>query len=95
MYNFDETGFMMRIIGSTLFVTRAERRGKTKLVQLGNREWATAIKCVNSQGWCIPPLLIVSGKYHLVNWPSESQLPGDWVIEPTANGWTDNETGLD
>ena len=50
MYNFGETDFMMGVIGSTLVVTRADRRGKAKSVQPGNREWATAIECINSQG---------------------------------------------
>ncbi|KAK8092163.1 uncharacterized protein PG998_015176 [Apiospora kogelbergensis] len=93
MYNFDETGFMMGMIGSTLVVTRADRHGKAKSVQPGNREWSTAIECINSQGWCIPPFLIVRGQYHLSSWASECDLPRNWVIKPTLNGWTDNETG--
>ena len=61
IFNFDETGFIIGMIGSTLVVTRADRRGKAKSVQPGNREWSTAIECINSQGWCIPPFLIVQG----------------------------------
>jgi hypothetical protein len=49
-YNFDETGFMMGIISSAMIVTSADRRGRSKVVQLGNREWATAIVCINSEG---------------------------------------------
>ena len=45
-YNFDETGFMMGIICSGMVVTRADRRGRSKQLQPGNREWATAIECV-------------------------------------------------
>lgn len=37
-YNFDETGFMMGVISSALVVTRANRRGRGKAVQPGNRE---------------------------------------------------------
>jgi hypothetical protein len=37
----------------------------------------------------------VKGTYHLANWYTECGLPRDWVIKPTDNGWTDNETGLD
>jgi transcriptional regulator with XRE-family HTH domain len=37
-YNFDETGFMIGVICSTMVVTRADRRGRGKTVQLGNRE---------------------------------------------------------
>ncbi|KFY28671.1 hypothetical protein V491_00352 [Pseudogymnoascus sp. VKM F-3775] len=42
-YNFDKTGFMMGIICPAMIVTRADRRGRGKAVQPGNREWATAI----------------------------------------------------
>ena len=94
-YNFDETGFMMGIISSAMVVTRADRRGRSKAVQPGNREWATAIACINSEGWSVPPFLVVQGKNHLASWYTEGGLPHDWVIKPTSNGWTDNETGLE
>ncbi|KAK1845368.1 pogo transposable element with krab domain [Colletotrichum chrysophilum] len=86
---------MMGMITASMVVTRADRRGKAKSVQPGNREWATVIECVNSGGWCIPPFVIVKGAYHLASWTTESGFPGNWVIKPTANGWTDNQTGLD
>jgi hypothetical protein len=94
-YNFDETGFMMGIIAPAMVVTRADRRGRGKAVQPGNREWATAIACINSEGWDVPPFLVVQGKNHLANWYTDSGLPHDWVIKPTSNGWTNNETGLE
>ena len=94
-YNFDETGFMMGIICPAMVVTRADRRGRGKAVQPGNREWATAIACISAEGWSIPPFLVVKGSYHLSNWYTEGGLPHDWVIKPTSNGWTTNETGLD
>lgn len=94
-YNFDETGFMMGIICPAMVVTRADRRGRGKAVQPGNREWATAIACINSEGWNLPPFLVVQGKCHLANWYTESNLPDNWVIKTTNNGWTDNETGLE
>lgn len=37
-YNFDETGFIMGVICPAMVVTRADRRGRGKAVQLGNRE---------------------------------------------------------
>lgn len=37
----------------------------------------------------------MQGTYHLANWYTESNLPLDWAIKPTSNGWTDNETGLE
>ena len=95
IYNFDETGFMMGQIASTMVVTGTDRNGKRKKVQPGNREWVTLIQGVCSDGWCVPPFIVVKGAYHLTNWYVDSTLPRDWVIKPTPNGWTDNETGLD
>jgi hypothetical protein len=94
-YNFDETGFMMGVICAAMIVTRADRRGRSKAVQPGNREWATAIVCINGEGWSVPPFLVVQGKTHLASWYTEGGLPHDWVIKPTSNGWTNNETGLE
>ena len=94
-YNFDETGFMMGVITSSMVVTRADRRGKGKAVQPGNREWATAIACINAEGRSIPPFLVIQGANHLANWYTDSGLPDDWVVKPTNNGWTNNETGLE
>ena len=94
-YNFDETGFMMGVICPGMVVTRADRRGRGKAVQPGNREWATAIVCINGEGRSVPPFLVVQGVNHLANWYTESDLPYDWAIKPTSNGWTDNETGLE
>ena len=95
LYNFDETGFMMGIITPSMVVTRAERRGRAKTVQPGNQEWVTVIQGVNAEGWYIPPYIVVKGAYHLANWYTECELPTDWAIKPTTNGWTDNETGLE
>ena len=94
-YNFDETGFMMGVICAGMVVTCADQRGKGKAVQPGNQEWATAIVCINGEGWSVPPFLVVQGVNHLMNWYSETGLPHNWVIKPTNNGWMNNETGLE
>ena len=95
MYNFDETGFMMGMISTTMVVTSSDRRARPKLAQPGNREWVTEIQGINSQGWAIPPFIIVAGKHHLTNWYEDSTLPPDWVISTTHNGWTTNEKGVE
>jgi hypothetical protein len=92
-YNFDETGFQMGVICGNMVITCADRRGKGKQLQPGNREWATAIECVSSDGFALPPFLILQGVNHLASWYQD--LPSSWVIKPSSNGWTDNETGLE
>jgi hypothetical protein len=39
IYNFDETGFQNGVISTSKVVTRAERKGRPKTKQPGNREW--------------------------------------------------------
>ena len=95
IYNFDETGFMMGIIFAGMVVTTSDGLSRAKLAQPGNREWATVIQGVNALGWTIPPFIILAGQYHLANWYTECNLPADWRIATTDNGWTTNAVGLD
>jgi hypothetical protein len=64
-------------------------------VQPGNREWTTVIQGINAKGWAIPPFIIFKARYHLSSWYKEEDLPQDWVISVSENGWTTNERGLD
>ena len=95
IYNFDETGFMMGVICGNMVVTRTDRCGKGKQLQPGNREWATAIECVSSDSFCLPPFLIVQGSNHLASWYTECDLPSSWVIKTSPNGWTSNSTAME
>jgi hypothetical protein len=94
-YNFDEAGFIMGQISSGAVVTASERRGRPKAVQPGNREWTTVIQGINAKGWAIPPFIIFKAYHHLSAWYKEEDLPQDWVIAVSDNGWTTNERGLD
>jgi hypothetical protein len=95
IWNFDETGFMMGVIMAGMVVTGSERQGRPKSVQPGNREWITVIQAINAEGQSIAPFIIGAGQYHLANWYRECDLPGDWVIATSQNGWTNNELGLE
>ncbi|KAI8690555.1 HTH CENPB-type domain-containing protein [Fusarium sp. Ph1] len=86
---------MIGLIQSGMVVTGSERRGRPKLVQPGDREWVTVIQAINAEGQAIQPFIVVTGQYHLANWYQESNLPGDWAIATSENGWTDNEIGLE
>jgi hypothetical protein len=67
IYNFDETGFMMGVISTAMVVTSSDGRENAKRIQPGNREWVTVIQGINSQGWAIPPFVVVAGKNHLAS----------------------------
>ena len=93
-YNFDESGFMMGSISTGAVVTGSENRGRPKALQQGDREWTSIIQCINAKGWAIPPFIILSGKNHLSPWYKEPDIPKNWSIEVSENGWTNNELGL-
>jgi hypothetical protein len=93
-YNFDKSGFMMGVISTGAVVTGSERCGRPNIVQQGDREWTSIIEGVNAMGWAIPPFIIFSGKRRLSAWYKEPSIPGEWVINVSENGWTNNELGL-
>jgi hypothetical protein len=94
VYNFDEAGFMMGKIMTQLVVTGSERRGRPKAIQPGNRKWVTVIQGINAAGWAIPPFIIFAGQHHLSAW-YEEDIPQDWAIAVSDNGWTTNELGVE
>jgi hypothetical protein len=93
IYNFDETGFQMGVISTAKVITGSERSLRPVTVQPGNREWVTAIECVSSYGWIVPPMIIFDGKVHISSWYTDT-LPRDWTIAVSENGWTNNSLGL-
>src|SRR5450432_3193535 len=93
IYNFDETGFQMGVISTAKVVTGAERSNRPVAIQPGNREWVTAIDCISTAGWSLPPVIIFEGKKHISTWYTET-LPLDWTIGVSENGWTDDKLGL-
>lgn len=50
---------------------------------------------MGAPGRAIPPFIVLAAQYHLENWYQECDLPADWRITTTDNGWTNNESGLD
>jgi hypothetical protein len=84
----------MGIIMAGMVVTGSEKQGRPKSVQPGNRKWITVIQAINTEGQSIAPFIINAGQYHLANWYRECNLPGDWVIATSQNGWTNNQLGL-
>jgi hypothetical protein len=75
IYNFDKTGFAMGMILTAKVITRAEILGKLQLLQPGNNEWVTAIKCISTTGFIVPPSIIFKGKRHIQGWYKEQGLP--------------------
>ena len=84
----------MGVISTAVVVTGSERRNRPKAVQPGDREWTTIIQGISAVGWAVPPFIIFTGKYHLSAWYEGNNIPPDWVIAVSDNGWTTNELGI-
>jgi hypothetical protein len=93
IYNFDETGFAMGLVSTAKVVTRAEYYGRRSVIQPGNREWVTTVEAINACGWVLPPMIIFKSKRYLESWFS-IDIPDDWRIEVSPNGWTNDAIGL-
>ncbi|KAI1663696.1 transposase [Pyrenophora tritici-repentis] len=87
IYNFDETGFQMGVIGSMKkVVTGSERRARPALVQPGDREWVTVIQSICAAGYAIPPFIIYKGRVHISAWYEEASIPRNWKLSVSENG---------
>jgi hypothetical protein len=95
IHNFDETGFQMGVIGSMKVVTGSERRTRPNLIQPGNREWVTNIQSICAAGYATPPFIIYKGRVHISAWYEEKDIPYDWKLSVSENGWTNNQLGLE
>ncbi|EEA20812.1 hypothetical protein TMatcc_000803 [Talaromyces marneffei ATCC 18224] len=94
IYNFDETGFAMGLCSSAKVITGSDRYAWPKLLQPGNQEWVTAIEATNSTGWAIPSYIIFKAKKNVrLGWFDD--LPSDWRIDISENGWTTDQIGLE
>ena len=93
IYNFDETGFMMGVAATSKIVTSSNTIGRAMTVQPGNRDWVTTIEGINMSGWSIPPFVILAGKVHQASWYHD--LPPDWVLAVSDNGWTNDQLGIE
>jgi hypothetical protein len=95
IHNFDETGFQMGVIGSMKVVTGAERRTRPNLIQPGDREWVTVVQSICAAGYATPPFIIYKGRVHISAWYEEADIPRNWKISVSDNGWTNNALGLE
>jgi hypothetical protein len=95
MYNFDETGFLMGKISAQLVITGSDRLSQPKAIQPGNCEWVTVTQGISAAGWAIPPFIIFAGQYHLSAWYKGNDIPSNWLISLSDNGWTTNEVTID
>ena len=95
LQKFDETGFAIGVIATTKVVTSTDRRTRPSLAQPGNREWVTIVEAINASGWILRPMIIFASKTHRTNRFTNNNIPLDWAIAVSDNGWTTDQLCLD
>ncbi|EED11891.1 conserved hypothetical protein [Talaromyces stipitatus ATCC 10500] len=84
----------MGLCATAKVITGSDRYTWPKLLQPGDREWVTAIEAVNSTGWALPSYIIFKAKkYMWLGWFED--LPANWIINISDNGWTTDKIGLE
>ena len=84
----------MGVISTAKVVTGADRAGRPRTIQPGNREWVTVIEAICARGFAIPPLIIFEAVMHQAAWYADGLLLPTGAIGVSENGWTTNEIGL-
>jgi hypothetical protein len=46
-------------------------------------------------GWSIPPMVLFAGQVYLGSWFQNADIPRDWRIRTSPNGWTSDEIGVE
>lgn len=95
MHNFNKTGFQIGVIGSIKVVIGLERRIRPNLIQPGDREWVTVIQSICAIGYATPPFIIYKGRVHISAWYEETDIPRNWKLLVSKNGWTNNVLRLE
>lgn len=93
IYNFDESGFKIGE-GKARKVETTKAGQSASIGTGGPSESLTSIECIAADGWVMPPWFLVKGEFHMENWYRTTNLPNDYWITPTPNGWTDDITAF-
>jgi hypothetical protein len=92
VYNMDETGVMLSMLGSVkVFVGRDDARGHRGASV--KRTMVTAIECISADGRSLHPLVIWPASTHRSNWTTHPT-PG-WHFGFSENGYNDSKINLE
>ena len=94
IHNFNKTGFQIGIIGSIKVVIGLERRIRPNLIQLGNQEQVIVIQSIYTAGYITLLFIIYKGRVYIFTQYKEADIPYNWKLLVSKNGWTNNALGL-
>lgn len=91
VYNMDETGVMLSMLGSIKVIIGKDNKRKHRGARV-KRTTATAIECISGDGRYLNPMIIWPAKTHRKNWITHPT-PG-WQYACTESGYTDSYVSL-
>ena len=80
IYNFDEIGFFMGMLGHAKVVIILNHKNKLRMKQFGNCEWVSIIQIIYVNGYALLPYVIMKRKCHFFFWYWNNDLPNTWCV---------------
>lgn len=92
MYNMDETGVMLSMLGSVKVLVGKDDRQCSSGAGV-KRTMVTAIECISADGRALLPLIIWPALTYWINWTTY-ETPG-WHYAYSENGYNDSKISLE
>lgn len=92
VYNMDETGVMLSMLGSVKVLVGKDNRQNNRGAGV-KRTMVTAIECISADGRALLPLIIWPASTHRSNWTTH-KTPG-WHYVYSENGYNDSKISLE
>ncbi len=88
----NETGFRIDCGRAQLVVTLDPNK-PLRMTDPDNRTYLTFVECVSSEGWFIPPMLILAGVHILHKW-GFNDLDGETLIGTSETGYSNDDLAM-
>ncbi|BCR85148.1 transposase [Aspergillus chevalieri] len=94
LYNFDEIGFMEGQGRGEVVITKYPSRAQHPGASF-SRGLISVVECISADGSVLPPCIILPGKGHLEDWYTHSDMPGNWILGVSPNGYISDEIAFE
>ena len=89
-YNFNKSGFYIRIGGKQQVITRVLDTIRLYLANKTNRDWASVLEAISSNSVVLPPAVIIKGAQIIYQHLNHTDIPGNYILGSQAVGYLNN-----
>jgi len=94
-YNFDESGFRIRMGGKQWVITRVSDTTRLYLANKTNRDWASVLEAISGDGIVLPPAVIIKGARIMHQHLNHTDIPGNYMLGSQAAGYSNNDLAFE